>query len=223
MSEFAPEWPVEADAIAGNMDHLDVDAEPDYGYDDEGDLLPWEQEAAIDPQSPEFQQAASAYALEHVQSTIEHLIQEHIAPLGAQMEAALEQQDVDAGMDQAYSALEEWGVAENDRQAVIEITVENLQQAADQIGTDIPTFLLEWDRLAGGDGSGQAAALTALELGAASLARAHEHTNAKDEFAVYDLHFRRGPLLDEHGPTTPLQPSTPGDEFGVLRKWFPNG
>jgi hypothetical protein len=223
VSDFAPEygdWPAEADAVAGNLDHLDVDGEPDYGYDSPDDQLPWQ---PIDTDSPEFRELARQYALEEAHAAVSQLVENHLAPLGAQMEVALEQQDFAAGMDQVYDALEGFGVAEDDRQAVFEITAENLEQAAAQIGVDVPTFLQAMEEAYGlGDGSGAAAALAALEIGAASMARAHEHANAKDEFAVYDLHFRQ-PLYTERGPTTLEQPSTPGDEFGVLRKWFPNG
>jgi hypothetical protein len=221
MSEFAPEWPVEADAIAGNMDHLDVDAEPDYGYDDEGDLLPWEQEAAIDPQSPEFQEAAREFAREHVQSTIEYLIQENLAPLGAQMEAALEKERQADGWDVAADVLEEAGLEE----AVWEQAVETAEQFVDwhaqQMGVDAKQWLELLAESRGID-VGDAAKLVLQ-----AVSDAHHHNErfkpGSGERAVVAKYFGDPTPAPARNPTDEAAPGARNPERAVVTKYFGGG
>jgi len=222
VSEFAPEygdWPAEADAVAGNIDHLDVDAEPDYGYDDGSDLLPWEPGAEIDTQSPEFQEAAREYAREHVQSTIEHLIQENLAPLGAQMEAALEEQQLAAGQAQADGILEAAGLDEAGRDQAFGIADAFVNTYAQELGVPPDVWIAALADYKGV--SVPEAAQMILEETANVVQHQDRMAGAKDEFDVLHRYFQ--PITPVHSTAPGHPPGGPGgDEFSVLRKWFPN-
>jgi hypothetical protein len=232
VSEYA-DWPAEADAIAGNIDYDDELVDGGYvGYDDEGyGYDEWAPE--IDPSDPLFQEAAREYALAELQDIIPELVEQQLGPLGREMEAALDEQRLAAGWDWAHQHLDGLGVPENDRQELVELVAANLGDAAQQAGVDVVRFLQLAEQAAGiGNGDGEAAAVAMLEIGAAALERHRSIANAKgDEYEVFDRYFRQEPLGASTGlgalitGRAPTQSSSapPGDEFAVLRKYFPNG
>ena len=225
MSEFAPEygdWPAEADAVAGNIDHLDVDAEPDYGYDDGTGALPWEPgaEPVVDTDSPEFQEAARRYALEHTQGVIDQLIGEHLAPLGAQMEAALEEQQLAAGWTQADGILEAAGLDEAGRDQAFGIADEFVNTYAQELGVPSDVWIAALAEYKGV--SVPEAAQMILEETANVVQHQDRMAGAKDEFDVLHRYFQ--PITPVHSTAPGHPPGGPGgDEFSVLRKYFPNG
>jgi hypothetical protein len=226
MSDYAFDYPAEADALAGNVDHLDTeyDSSGEYGYGD--DLYSYGDEyvPATDPESPEFREAARQYGMEHVQDVIEHLVQTQLVPLHSQLESIVNEQQAAQGVEDAYDRLADYGIAEEDRGAVFDMVHQHTHEMAAQLGVDVPTFLQLMEQHAGvGNGSGEAAALMLLELGAAATTRAT--APAADEFGVLRNYFPRGDDTSLiHGEPMPLggqEPLPRGNEFSVLAKYFP--
>jgi hypothetical protein len=213
MSDFAPEyWPVEADAVAGNVDY-DDDYVDSY-YDDSLSGEPVE----IDPSDPQFQEAARQYALENTQGVIEQLIGEHLAPLGAQMEAALEEQQLAAGQAQADGILEAAGLDEAGRDQAFGIADAFVNTYAQELGVqpDVWIGLLAEYRGV----SVPEAAQMILEETANVVQHQDRMAGAKDEFGVLDRYFQ--PITPVHSNAPGHSPVQGSNEFDVLRKYFPD-
>lgn len=183
MSEPAWEGPAEADAVAGNIDH------PDLDYDVEG--IPWEPDAADTPDPEElvqlFNEAARQHGMEHAQEIVEHLIGTHIAPLGAEMESMLEQERYAEGWDAADGIFEEAGLDEGARDEAFEAAEAFVDWHAREMGVDPAQWL---GLLAASRGTDEAGAARLVFQAVGDVMQHHAHlANAKDELAVVDKYF----------------------------------
>jgi hypothetical protein len=204
-------YPAVADAVAGNIDHLDTE----YGYSEEPS--PWQPEfAPDDPESPEeqealavFNEAARAYGIEHAQQIVGQLIDTELAPLGAEMEAALEQQRNAAGWEVADQILSEAGLDEADRERTLELADGFVEQFAANLGIEPGQWLEAFARYQGG--SVEQAAQVVLQSAANVVRNEAQARGAADEVELARLHTR----LPQPGGSIPPG----GDEFSVVRKY----